>query len=155
MHNNTVLFTLHNALPLSDEAMAEVFVLGGQQVTTSEAHALRGHPGKEGAVHCSDAQLAGFLDGLILQRRGPRTSGAPVPAVTTELTNNLIFKKLRIALNLREDDVLRLLIAGGQALSKRALTPLFRKPTHKHYRACDDATLEAFFKGLTLEQAPG
>jgi len=153
LHNNTVLFTLHNALPLSDEAMAEVFVLGGQQVTTNEAHALRGHPGKEDAVHCTDAQLVGFLDGLILRLRGPRDPGAPVPAVTTELTNNLIFKKLRIALNLREEDMLRLLAAGGQALYKRELTPMFRKPAHKHYRPCEDIVLDAFFKGLTLERA--
>ena len=138
MHNHDVLSALHQALSLTGEQMAAIFALGGLMVGPEQALGLR--------EVCPDRHLTVFLDGLIIDRRGPRPSGAP--AAPSALTNNAIFKKLRIALNLHEPQVLALLAAGGQPLSKRALSPLFRKPSHKHYRACSDEVLGAFLEGL-------
>jgi len=152
MNNNAVLYSLRHSLPLTGEQMSTIFELGGHTVSAREVEALMERDDREGAVRCSDVLLIDFLDGFILQRRGPRTSGA-APAPPPALSNNVLLKKLRIALNLHEADMLAILAEGGQPLTKRELTPLFRKPDHKHYRACDDALLEAFFKGLRSRRA--
>lgn len=154
MSNNDVLRRLRYALNLSDEHMVAIFALADRDLTTDQVCALMAKEGEEGAVECSDALLAGFLDGLILDRRGPRKPGAPVPAAPPELTNNAILKKLRIALTLHEDAMLSILAAGGQPFSKGELTALFRKPDHKHYRACGDQVLRHFLQGLTQRLRP-
>jgi len=150
MNNNAVLYTLRHSLPLTGERMVTIFGLGGHTLSAEQVQALMEREEKEGAVVCSDALLADFLDGFIVEQRGPREPGAAAPTSAPELSNNTIFKKLRIALNLHEADVLAILAEGGCELSKRELTPLFRKPAHKHYRPCDDETLGGFFKGLRL-----
>jgi len=152
MNNNAILYTLRHSLPLTGEQMSTVFGLGGHTVSALEVEALMERDDREEAASCSDAMLIDFLDGFILQQRGPRKQGA-APAPPPALSNNTIFKKLRIALNLHEADVLAILAEGGRHLTKRELTPLFRKPDHKHYRSCDDEVLEGFFKGLRSRRA--
>ena len=53
---------------------------------------------------CSDELLGAFLDGLIIERRG-RRDGAPAPAPLLRLNNNEILKKLRIAFDLKQEDI--------------------------------------------------
>lgn len=150
MDNNSILRRLRYALNASDDEMVKIFGLGGWTLTGAQVRALMAREDEAGAVECSDAVLSNYLDGLILHRRGPRKPGAPAPVSSAPLTNNLVLKKLRIAMNLREQDMLRLLKAGGQPLSRGELTALFRNPKHKHYRPCGDQILRNFIKGLTL-----
>jgi uncharacterized protein YehS (DUF1456 family) len=147
MHNNEILGRLANALTLNDDSLAEIFALGGEAMTAADALARTREIDSEGALACTTDQLGRFLDGLILKKRGPRdTDGAPHAAV--RLSNNAILKKLRIALTLKEDDVLRILAAGDSPTTRLALSPLFRKPGNKHYRTCSDAVLRSFLNGL-------
>jgi len=147
MHNNEILHRLADALNLTEDRLAVIFALGGETMTGADALARTRDLDTEGAVACTSAQLIRFLDGFILDQRGPRaTAGAPRAAV--QLTNNAILKKLRIALTLKEVDVLRILEAGGTATTRLALSPLFRKPGNKHFRACSDAVLRSFLTGL-------
>jgi len=67
-----------------------------------------------------------------------------------ELTNNTILKKMRIALDLKEDDMIAIMKLAGIDLSKHELTALFRKQGHKHYKECSDRILLGFLEGLTL-----
>ncbi len=148
MHNNEILSRLVEALTLKDDSLAEIFALGGEEMTGVDALARTRQPGTEGAVACASEELGRFLDGLIVSKRGPRdTDGAPRAPV--QLTNNGILKKLRIALTLKEDDVLRILDAGGSPTTRQALSPLFRKPGNKHFRPCSDAVLCSFLDGLS------
>ena len=62
--------------------------------------------------------------------------------------NTIIFRKLRIALDLKDDDILEILALAPFAMSKPELSALFRKAGHKHYRACKDQILRNFLKGL-------
>jgi len=103
-----------------------------------------------GEIAATDASLARFLDGLILDRRGPSESGEPAPV--DRLSANMVFKKLRIAMSLHEPDVLSMLAAGGMSMTKRELSPLFRKPGSKNYKRCSDEVLGAFLSGLTLRR---
>jgi len=148
MNNNEILRRLADALTLDGDRLAAIFTLGGEAMTGADALARTREPDTEGTVACTSDQLGGFLDGLILDKRGPRDSdAAPRPAV--RLTNNAILKKLRIALTLKEDDVLRILDAGGSPTTRLGLSPLFRKPGNKHYRACSDEVLRSFLNGLS------
>jgi uncharacterized protein YehS (DUF1456 family) len=152
MRNNDILRRLRYALAETDARMVAIFALKGQELSTEQVCAFMGKEDEEGVVYCPDEMLAHFLDGLILDRRGPPKSVRSAPAGA--LTNNVILKKLRIALTLHEDAMLSILAAGGQPLSKGELTALFRKPDHKHFRACGDQVLRKFLKGLTLKLRP-
>ena len=148
MDNNSILRRLRYALDASDERMAQIFALKGHNLTTDQVRAVMSREEDEGAVACNDKQLTAFLDGLIIDRRGPGKPGAHMPA--SVLSNNMILKKLRIAMMLHEKDMLSILATGGQPLSRGELTALFRKPNHKHYRECGDQLLRNFLKGLTM-----
>ena len=148
MNNNDTLDRLRAVLKLSDANVAECFTLAGQTLSPEAQAGLHSRAQGAARIAVTDALLRSFLDGLIIARRGPRPSSSPTPEPATELTNNVILKKLRIALNLYEEDMLKLFRAGGKMLSKGELTVLFRKPTHKHYRACDDQLLSVFLEGI-------
>jgi uncharacterized protein YehS (DUF1456 family) len=85
---------------------------------------------------------------LINDRRGRKEGVQAEPE--KRLTNNLIFLKLKIALDLKAEDVLEMLNAGGVAISKHELSAFFRRPDHKHYRECKTQYLRSFLKGLQL-----
>ncbi|MEZ4321322.1 MAG: DUF1456 family protein [Myxococcota bacterium] len=157
MHNNEILRRLTASLSIDEARSVALFALGGIEVDGAGAQAWTGDPKAAGAAILGDAELAAFLDGLIAEQRGPRDPDAPVLAVPEgwRLTNNEILKKLRIALQLQEDGVLRVLAAGGLAMGNRELTTLFRKPGNKHYRKAVDDVLLAFLNGLrSVELAP-
>ena len=101
---------------------------------------------------CTDTQLAIFLNGLINDKRGKKDGAQPEPE--TKLDNNIIFRKLKIALNLKEEDTLAILKSAGLIISKHELSAFFRKAGHKHYRACKDQILRNFLKGLQLKHHP-
>jgi len=98
---------------------------------------------------CSDNQLAVFLNGLINDKRGKKEGAQPEPE--KHLTNNIIFMKLKIALNLKADDVLEILSLVDMDISKHELSAFFRKTGHKHYRKCKDQILRNFLKGVQLK----
>jgi uncharacterized protein YehS (DUF1456 family) len=154
MNNNDTLRRIRYALDLSDAEMVKVFGLGGETVTEDQTRTFMKKDEEEGAVYCTDAIFGRFLDGLIIDRRGPPPAGRPTPPAEAELTNNAKLKKLRIALNLKEDEMLATLKAGGHPLSRGELTALFRKPEHKHYRDCGDQVLRKFLNGLTKRLRP-
>jgi uncharacterized protein YehS (DUF1456 family) len=95
---------------------------------------------------CDDKTLAGFLNGLINENRGKKEG--PQRELEDSLNNNIIFTKLKIALDLRAEDVLRILALAGFEISKHELSAFFRKPGHKHYRECQDQILRNFLHGL-------
>ena len=95
---------------------------------------------------CSDVTLATFLNGFINNKRGRREGTQPEPE--KKLSNNIIFRKLKIALNMKDDDVIEVLKLANFRLSKHELSAFFRKPDHKHYRECKDQVLRNFLQGL-------
>jgi len=67
------------------------------------------------------------------------------------LTNNEILKKLRIALSLKEDDIMEILALAHFTFSKAELSALFRDPSDRRFRDCGDQFLERFLDGLILK----
>ena len=97
-------------------------------------------------VPISDRELAIFLNGLIIEKRGKRDG--PMPEPEDSLSNNMILQKLKIALNLTSNDVLELFNAINKNLSKHELSAFFRKPNHRSYRPCLDQYLRNFLGAL-------
>jgi len=147
MTNNDILRRTRYSLILDNAATLELFALGGRPADAAELDTWLRKDDEPGYAACRDEALAAFFDGLILKRRGPRPAGGPAPEAE-RLTNNLILKKLRIALAWQEDDVLAALADGGLTVSKNELTALFRKPGQKNFKPCGDQLLRAFLTGL-------
>mgnify|MGYP003820424157 CR=1 FL=1 len=66
------------------------------------------------------------------------------------MTNNDILKKLRIALNLKDTDIIDILKLADFEITKTELSALFRKEGHKNYKECGDQILRRFLNGLII-----
>lgn len=151
MTNNDILRRLRYALNLRDSTMIEIFKLSDHEIEQSGLSALLKKEDEEGYADCSDKVMELFLDGLIVYRRGRKeTKPDQAKKQGPILTNNSILKKLRIALELKEDDMLEILELGDVDISKSELNALFRKEGHRNYKECGDQFLRNFLKGLAI-----
>jgi len=152
MLNNDILRRVRYVFACNDDKMIALFGLAGRQVTREQVSAWLKKDADPDFEKCSDVELALFLNGLIVARRGAKEGPAPEPE--RRLTNNIIFKKLKIALDLKTDDILELMTLAGLPISQHELSALFRKPGHKHYRLCKDQILRNFLMGVQLKYRP-
>lgn len=151
MTSNDLLRRLRYALNLNGVSIASMCALGGLEIGPTDVLKLLKKEDEHGFVACDNAVMGAFLDGLIISRRGPRD--VPPGASTAPeglLTNNLILRKLRIALELTDADMLELFKRAGVSLSKPELSALFRGVEQRNYKECGDQLLRNFVRGLTL-----
>ena len=66
------------------------------------------------------------------------------------LNNNDIFKKLRVAHKLRDDDIVKILELVDFNVTKSELGALFRNENHPKYVECGDQILRNFLNGLIV-----
>ncbi len=66
------------------------------------------------------------------------------------MDNNDIFKKLRVALKLRDDEIIDILKLVDFNISKSELGAFFRKEDHPNYMDCGDQVLRNFLNGLVI-----
>ena len=66
------------------------------------------------------------------------------------MTNNDILKKLRVALHLRNDEIIHILSLVGFKVTASELGALFRKEGHENYKPCGDQLLRNFLNGLII-----
>jgi uncharacterized protein YehS (DUF1456 family) len=147
--NNDILRRIRYTFDFNDSKMIDIFGLADHQVTREQISDWLKKDDDPSYQKCSDTQLAIFLNGLIIDKRGKKEGPQPEPE--QRLTNNIIFRKLRIALNLKAEDILEIMDLAGLRISKHELSAFFRKPDHKHYRDCKDQILRNFLKGVQLK----
>ena len=123
-----------------------MFKLGGYEATKQELTSWLTREEEPGFILCEDEYLARFLNGLIIKNRGPKGDEIPEPEMV--LSNNIVLRKLKIALNLQADDLLEMLRLNEFTLSKHELSALFRSPEHKNYRRCLDQLLRNILDGM-------
>ncbi|HSC82111.1 MAG TPA: DUF1456 family protein [Pseudomonas sp.] len=151
MINNDVLRSLRYLLDISDAKLVEICQLANYSLSEADVAAYLLKDEDEGYTPCSDEVLAHFLDGLVFFKRG-KDDSRPVLPVEKRLTNNTILKKLRVAFELKDDDMHAILDAADLPMTKAELSALFRKPGHKNFRLCGDQVLRNFLRGLTQRQ---
>lgn len=66
------------------------------------------------------------------------------------MTNNDILKKLRVALQLRDDDIIEILKLVDFNITRGALGDFFRKEDHPNYVEAQDQVLRNFLNGLVI-----
>ncbi len=147
--NNDILRRIRYTFDFNDSKMIAIFGLADHQVTREQISDWLKKDDDPAYQKCSDTQLAIFLNGLINAKRGKKEGPQPEPEQS--LTNNIIFRKLRIALNLKAKDILEIMDLAGLRISKHELSAFFRRPNHKHYRDCKDQILRNFLKGVQLK----
>ncbi|MDP2561582.1 DUF1456 family protein [Psychrobium sp. 1_MG-2023] len=155
MINNLVLRRLRYALNLREASMVEIFKLADRKIKAGEISNLLMREKQEGFVECDDVTLEQFLDGLIIKLRGPRDeSAAPLTKQKVRINNNIILKKIRIALELREDDLLEIMQIADFKFSKSEMSAFFRKPGSRQYKPCGDQMIRNFLIGLCEKNRP-
>nr|WP_144776919.1 DUF1456 family protein [Marinobacter maritimus] len=146
MNNNDILRRVRYIFDFSDQLMISIFKLGGCEASKPELAAWLAREDEPGFVLCEDEKLARFLNGLIIKNRGGQSDEPPEPERV--LSNNMILRKLKIALNLQANDLLEILALNEFTMSKHELSALFRRPDHKNYRECLDQLLRNILDGM-------
>ena len=149
MTTNDVLRSLRYMLKINSAKVVEICNLGGYMVLKNEIHDFLRSDEDPEFVACPDEVVAYFLDGLIFERRG-KDENRPRPPIEVPISNNLVLKKLRVAFELREEDMLQVIQSTGFKFGKSELSAILRKRDHANYRECGDQVLRYFLKGLTL-----
>ena len=151
MINNDVLRSVRYMLDLSDGRVAEIMQLVAPDLVLERAdvQAFLRKEDEPGYAPFNDRLLGIFLDGLIVYRRG-RQEGAPPRAPEKRVSNNVVLKKLRVAFELKDTDLLDAFAAAGHPVSKSELGAFFRQPGHSNYRPLGDQLLRYVLRGLTL-----
>ncbi|MVW76341.1 YehS family protein [Pseudomonas xionganensis] len=149
MLNNDILRSLRYSLDINDGQLAEIIALGGQQIDVDSLGALLKKDDEEGFAPCGDELMAYFLDGLVYFKRG-KDDSRPAQPFELPISNNIVLKKLRVAFELKEDDMHAIMHSVDCPVSKPEMSALFRKAGHSNYRVCGDQFLRNFLKGLTL-----
>ncbi|ALS32917.1 DUF1456 family protein [Pseudoalteromonas sp. NZS127] len=152
MTNNDILRRIRYTFNLTDTAMVNVFAAAEHTVTTEQVIAWLTKEGEEAYTEISDTEFATFLNGFINTQRGKREGEQPVPE--SKLNNNIIFMKLRIALNMKAEDVIATLALVDFNLSKHELSAFSRKVDNKHYRVCNNQVLRLFLTGVQQQVRP-
>lgn len=153
MNNNDILRRLRYTFDFNDAKMIELFDLADLQVTRAQISDWLKKEDDPAYQELNDTQLAIFLNGLIIEKRGKKEGEQPVPE--KRLNNNIIFRKLKIALNLKDEDILAILLFANFRISKHELSAFFRKHNQEQYRPCNDQVLRYFLHGLQLRYHPG
>jgi uncharacterized protein YehS (DUF1456 family) len=140
-----VRYTLH----LKNREVLEILQSEGEDVTAEEVVNLLKNDTAEDFIEASPSILHSFLDGVITKLRGKKDG--PKPYINKSvINNNIILRKLRIAFNLKDTDVIDILKLANFRLSKSELGAMSRKHTHPNYTKCGDQVIRYFLKGLTI-----
>lgn len=144
--NNDIIRRIRYIFDYNDTKIIELFALAGYETTRAEISDWLKKDEDPAFVKIDDYHLALFLNGLIVDKRG-RKDGE-MPEAEKRLNNNIVFRKLRIALNLKDDDILEIIALSGMQISKHELSSFFRNPSQMQYRPCNDQIMRNFLKGL-------
>ena len=169
MENQDILIRLRYALDMKDTDMVEIFELGGIQLTKEEVQKMLtksndsdedgtdnsgDKAGSEGNITCDDRMLESFLNGFIVFKRGkqePKPGQPTKPVWSDESVNNILLKKVKIALELTSEDMLEILEEAGVRITKGELSAVLRKEGHRNYKVCGDRYARNFLKGLAMK----
>lgn len=149
MTNNDILRRIRYVFDFNDTQMMAIFAMGGYDASRAQISDWLKKIDEPTYQDLADIELAIFLNGLIIDKRGKKEDDSPVPE--RRLTNNIVLRKLKIALTLQDGDMQDLLGLAGMKVSKHELSAFFRNPTQPQYRPCEDQLLRNFLRGLQMK----
>ena len=146
MTNNDIFRRLRYLFDYNDTKMIEVFQLVGHKVKKEKLHKWMKKEDDPELEEMTDRELATFMNGLIIEKRGRREG--PLPAPEEHLTNNMIIRKLKIIYKYKSEDILDLFASIDKKIGKHELSAFFRHPDSKNYEECGDQYLRNFLNAL-------
>jgi uncharacterized protein YehS (DUF1456 family) len=149
MTNNDILRRLRYTFELNDQQVIDLFASGGEEVTRAQISDWLKKEDDPEYKAIYDKDFAAFLNGLINSKRGKKESEQP--KAEKKLNNNIIFRKLKIALALKDEDITEILDLVNFRISKHELSAFFRNPNQNQYRPCKDQILRNFVHGLQVK----
>ena len=152
MTNNQILRQIRYIFDFNDDKMMQLFALADYPATRTEISAWLKSDADTSMVKINDDKFSCFLNGFIVEKRG-RKEGV-VLVNEKRLNNNQILRKIKIALDFKDDDILQTLKDVNFGISRHELSAFFRKPDHKHFRMCKDQVLRNFLYGLQEKIRP-
>jgi len=152
MTNNDILRRIRYIFDFSDTQVISIFATADCTVSREQISDWLKKDDDAAYKEITDVLFATFLNGLINTKRGKKEGEQPKPE--TELNYNIIFRKLKIALNLQAEGILEILERSDFMMSKHELSALFRKAGHKNYRPCKEQVLRLFLNGLQMKYRP-
>lgn len=146
MTNNDVLKRIRYLFDYKDQEVISLFGLANLDVSKKDVIEWMKKDDDPLFKEISDKELATFLNGLIVEKRGKKDGVSTINE--DSLTNNIILRKLKIALDLKTDDILDLFALTDKKISKHELSAFFRSPEHRSYRPFLDQYLRNFLNAL-------
>ncbi|MCZ0702045.1 uncharacterized protein YehS (DUF1456 family) [Natronobacillus azotifigens] len=163
MNNNDIITRLRYALDLKDTDMTDIFRLGGFEVDLDDVRNMLTKQNNETETNtytenvyvnqCENIELEAFFNGLIIYKRGRQdnqTQETPKNELNDRNVNNIMLKKVKIALALTSEDILEVLSKANVTISKSELSAVLRKEGHRNYKDCGDRYARNFLKGLAI-----
>jgi uncharacterized protein YehS (DUF1456 family) len=145
LRTNRILQRITKALYLNINDLAHIYELENYPKSKEDLRSLLQDEHSKKFKEASYEDLGIFLDGLISKKRGKMESANEAEQA---LSNNLILKKLRVALNLKSHEMVMVYALNDIDMSPSQINALFRKEDHKNYRPCSDKMLFDFLDGL-------
>ncbi len=149
MENNDILRRIRYIFNFNDSQMMDIFRLADSPASREQISSWLKKDVDPDRKELHDLQLAAFLNGLIIQNRGKKEGRQPEHE--KKLNNNLILRKLKIALQLKDEDIIELLQLAGMKFSKHEISAFFRNPKQSQYRECKDQVLRNLLQGMRLK----
>ena len=149
MDNNDILRRLRYTFDFDDSKMIEVFGLASLTVSRAEVSEWLKRDDDPQKQDLLNVELAAFLNGLIVEKRGKKEGVELINEA--HINNNIILRKLKIALNFKDDDMLEIYDLANLQISKHEISAFFRNPKQRQYRTCEDQFLRNFLLGLSLK----
>lgn len=146
MSNNDILRRLRKIFELNDTLYMRLIGTQEYDLDIAELRAWMLNEEDPAYEKMDDYDLAVLLNAIIEWKRGKREGEKTVHE--NYLNNNQILRKLKIALSLKDEDMLNFLSAAGRNISKHELSAFFRHPEQPQYRECQDQILRNFLQGM-------
>lgn len=145
MTNNYTLKSIMTAIDLDKVAVLKAYKLVDKKITQDDVDDILRDEDDEKFILLSDEGFELFLNGLIAYKRGPSDKKAKKQKIY--FSNNIVLKKLKIALDLKDEDIVQIFANDGLEITKSQLSAYFRRDGHINYRKCSDILLKRFIKG--------
>lgn len=149
MDNNYVFYKLRKTFRWDEEKIGDLFKSVDYTFSPLTLFAWMKQEQYEGFQEMPDEALAALLNGFIIDRRGLKDG--KIPETEATLNNNMIFRKLRIALNLKDDEIIAIMAMADMRIGKAELGSFFRDPKHHNFRHCKDQFLRNFIRGMGMK----
>jgi uncharacterized protein YehS (DUF1456 family) len=147
MNNNDIFRRLRYAFNYNDVQMAKIIAHVEGELDPVQVGRWLKREDHDDYQPISDAGLCRFLDGLIIEKRGPRPDGS-IPQPLEVISRNEILKKLRISLALRDEGMMDVFKHADFVVTKAELGSFFRKEGQRNYSECPEQVLRKFIHGL-------